>query len=594
MKQKISKMLKGGVLVLMFLGISCSVEEPQDSNLENNAKYSKKWITLPELSTVAGATENLARISANSAKISGREIYDNANDFTIHTDEMLLIEGEGLQTITFSVSRNYEEKNLENLIMVRDSNGKFSAYLASYAFDDADLEIIRNEGVPADTPQKTMVSSLESFVSPFGKEGNNDVPMCVYIDHIWMQGNILMYNTIIKPCNGEGGSGSGGGGGNNSGGVGPGTPNVPSNPPGAGNDNPPSPSTPNTGNLPGQQGGGGGNSGGGAVVTSPVTMTPAQALTARKKAFSQRLRSESLQLAFNALPANVQSELWNFLESSLTNGELTVIVSEYPATAIEFAVQATNALTEGGEIDFDSRIIKKNSFVENDCLNSTYEEFNNSSTSFNYFVNQFDSEFSMVDLSLSAGTFLTSNPPNALTTVLNNNLIEIKFNTSALNRPKLSIARTMIHEFIHALIYRRLLEISSIEGEVLLSLSHAEVIEMKDRFAELWINYNRYQLGIPQNGVISDFQHQFMADKYRAVMETALRQYDNNAHSQSFYEALAWEGLMGGGPNETMNYQTGLYPNSTVKWIETPQATRLAILNTILTFNNSNPSNPCN
>lgn len=94
--------------------------------------------------------------------------------------------------------------------------------------------------------------------------------------------------------------------------------------------------------------------------------------------------------------------------------------------------------------------------------------------------------------------------------------------------------------------------------------------------------------------VISDFQHQFMADKYRAVIETALRQYDNNAHPQSFYEALAWEGLMGGGPGEILNEQTGLYPNSTVKWIGESQASRLSIIQTIRAFNQSNPSNPCN
>ncbi|HEU4496159.1 MAG TPA: hypothetical protein VFR70_03835 [Flavobacterium sp.] len=181
-----------------------------------------------------------------------------------------------------------------------------------------------------------------------------------------------------------------------------------------------------------------------------------------------------------------------------------------------------------------------------------------------------------------------------ITTAQANSLIDIKFNTNLLNRPKLSVARTMVHEFIHALIFQKLLKISSIEGETLLGLSPAEVLQMKDDYYELWLNYTRYELGIPENGIVSDFQHQYMADKYRTVIAAALKEYDNSARPQSFYDALAWEGLMGGVPGETMNYQIGLYPSSTVAWLAVPQVSRLAILNTIQTFDESNPSNPCN
>ena len=71
-------------------------------------------------------------------------------------------------------------------------------------------------------------------------------------------------------------------------------------------------------------------------------------------------------------------------------------------------------------------------------------------------------------------------------------------------------------------------------------------------------------------------------------------QFDNNAHPQSFYDALAWEGLMGGRPGQSINDQTGLYTDSTVAWLAVPLASRLAIINTIRTFNNSNITNPCN
>ena len=41
----------------------------------------------------------------------------------------------------------------------------------------------------------------------------------------------------------------------------------------------------------------------------------------------------------------------------------------------------------------------------------------------------------------------------------------------------------------------------------------------------------------------NDFQHQYMADRYRGVIKEALKQYDRNQHNEDYYNALSWNGL---------------------------------------------------
>lgn len=40
-----------------------------------------------------------------------------------------------------------------------------------------------------------------------------------------------------------------------------------------------------------------------------------------------------------------------------------------------------------------------------------------------------------------------------------------------------------------------------------------------------------------------NWDHQQMADHYRATIAKGLKQFDNGQHSDAYYNALAWEGL---------------------------------------------------
>ena len=105
--------------------------------------------------------------------------------------------------------------------------------------------------------------------------------------------------------------------------------------------------------------------------------------------------------------------------------------------------------------------------------------------------------------------------------------------------------------------------------------------ELKNNFFGIWDYYNRYVWDLPPGQEPSSPQHQQMAEKYRNTIKSALAQYDNNQHTDAFYNALVWSGLMGTG---TYNSTTGLYDQSTAAWINTPQVERISIHNTITNF----------
>ena len=165
-----------------------------------------------------------------------------------------------------------------------------------------------------------------------------------------------------------------------------------------------------------------------------------------------------------------------------------------------------------------------------------------------------------------------------------NSLIEIKFNPNYLNTPPLNIARTFIHEMIHAETYRKLLILSG-KGEIPWSSAFIESIKNNEK--EIAHYYMMYRYEIPLGGSPSEPQHEYMAELMRGIIIQTMKQYDNT-QNEEVYNALAWIGLMGQGD---LNYNTGMPLQPTAAWVATPQAERLRILEI---YNNYNANNtPC-
>ncbi|AOW16123.1 hypothetical protein LPB03_01005 [Polaribacter vadi] len=124
---------------------------------------------------------------------------------------------------------------------------------------------------------------------------------------------------------------------------------------------------------------------------------------------------------------------------------------------------------------------------------------------------------SKFDLIFEMSTSL-GNETNA-STVKSGNTFTISINENTLsNRTSLGLARTIIHEGIHA----RLREFASRDG------SNAV------KFPGVYNYFRIYK---------KNWDHQQMADYYRSTIAKGLKQYDNSQHSDQFYNDMSWEGL---------------------------------------------------
>lgn len=165
--------------------------------------------------------------------------------------------------------------------------------------------------------------------------------------------------------------------------------------------------------------------------------------------------------------------------------------------------------------------------------------FTAGTSTFQNYLSQFDGEFSIANLKLTASTDLP-NTVNALTHApLLNNMVEIEFNLNNLDRPSLDVARTLIHEMIHATMYRWMLiaaETGALEPEG--GMTQQQLVNyienLKDNFPGLYDYY------VARN--FDDWEHEQMAAHFRDIIEDALKEYDSS-YPDEVYEALAWEGL---------------------------------------------------
>jgi len=103
----------------------------------------------------------------------------------------------------------------------------------------------------------------------------------------------------------------------------------------------------------------------------------------------------------------------------------------------------------------------------------------------------------------------------------------------------MDFARILIHELIHAGMYRKLLSVAQ-ESDI--SWSPTFFHNIWNDFPGLYDYYMRWLHNSPESITTTSPQHQLMAGHYRDTTEEALREFDNT-HDDEVYEALAWAGL---------------------------------------------------
>ncbi|MBF0694655.1 MAG: hypothetical protein IR153_06320 [Flavobacterium sp.] len=273
--------------------------------------------------------------------------------------------------------------------------------------------------------------------------------------------------------------------------------------------------------------------------------------------------------------AEAANEFWSELDIyeqqwASNNSEAYIQLIEFFVQNLgekELVNQMFDSLEDGGEVDLEYKIIREQSFIDNPCLEGVYNKLGEAITFQNY-IKAFDGDFSVAHLKLESSMSLPDSI-NAETSPPVDYLITITFNGNNLDRPELSVARTFVHELIHAEVFRKLL---SVAGTSSITLTAAQLVELKDNYPGLYDYYMRYEWNIQPGEEITSAQHQMMAQHYRDVIINMLKEFDNNSQSDEVYEALAWQGLM-----------------NTTAWNNLDASQQAAIINTITTFETTNP-----
>jgi hypothetical protein len=179
-------------------------------------------------------------------------------------------------------------------------------------------------------------------------------------------------------------------------------------------------------------------------------------------------------------------------------------------------------------------IIVDNSITNHPKANCIYDKLR-SNTIFNSLISAFDNNGGTINLYFKLGTISgtengitsTTYPYNEVTITLD----QVKLET----RRTVEVARTFLHEYVHAKIFAELAKAGIASNEELTS----------DNFPGLFDAYVEYKNGnIPAEQV----QHQYMASHYVDLIATALREFDTQNHNNpeitmDHYVALAWMGL---------------------------------------------------
>lgn len=187
-------------------------------------------------------------------------------------------------------------------------------------------------------------------------------------------------------------------------------------------------------------------------------------------------------------------------------------------------------------------IIETELFLNNEKLKDVWTTLSASNNSMiKSYVKKFDGEFPVAHLKLGIDSLMHKDVM-ASTYPPYNYIIEIIFNPNFIEElSKTEIARNIIHEIIHAEMYRKLLSIAPTSSYI--DQEKLEEALNNHNFPGLLDYYVRYM----NDGSMNSVQHNLMADHYLNIMEEAIITYnpDVNMIFPDAAQALAWKGLQG-------------------------------------------------
>lgn len=589
MKNKLNRTFKFGILFLGMTLLFWNCEKNEEiTNKEIQQEKKRSEISFEQFKSNISSKEKLQTfnrffdINKSSSKTTfNKKNTNDFNDATILTDNIIKIKKNDFTSYTFTIltqTKNYEFYNL--VLYVNNNQEIYKSHILKYTPSEkwladttqhfsGNVKIINNDFFNVD-------NLLQSKSSIYAKSLANDD--C--IDSVTTEWECSFgYNHAPGTCNGtsfeyiitiEYGECPDNGGGNGD-------------------------FDPETGNEGGSTSGGGD----GGIVTAPNTVPYTSQLkqfqsgtlnSAERTYYSSNSNIKNtidrylIQKNFSNIAKfdaklalefseslNLNFEQFNWVFNNRDSQDLNDI-KDYLNEAInitseieDFVKDAIDALNNDEaesfeDFLFDEQIFIDKDFKDNSCLKSVYDAMGKT-TKFKEYLQNFEPEFSVAHLRLKYDENFGSNHPDATTALAitdpplngtnNSNVanynINITFNgdsnldASIHNKPKLIIAVAFIHEMIHAEVFRKMLSAAQ-QGHLNTSQYTTQnrinyINSLRNNFEGIYDYYvERWK---------PDWGHQQMAQHYRNIIVGALKEFDNNQHTQAQYEAIAWLGLEG-------------------------------------------------
>ncbi|WAC03805.1 hypothetical protein N7U66_10520 [Lacinutrix neustonica] len=231
----------------------------------------------------------------------------------------------------------------------------------------------------------------------------------------------------------------------------------------------------------------------------------------------------------NCIPSILNNGLTTCLqENKSQTGALNdyLINNSCDTQAQGFGAPAAQAICDGGEVDFDDKIILDPTFTNNPTLMCVYNKLAaDGSQLFKIAVESFEqnAEFNLT-LMIGNCTFTDDACANTseLSTTGNITIIIEDINTNPIQ-----LAQLILHEAIHAELARYVLQYES-------------GADVNDR-PYLFALYKYYKDLYDNNS--GEIDHIYMTSQYIIPIADALKKFDNNSYPIDYYKSFAWDGL---------------------------------------------------
>ena len=144
--------------------MGCEKESVQSNSLETISKINIKKVSLKDFDDKVKVENYLKSIKPNASESNqSRFLYDSINNFTVYTDEFVVMENGDRQWLIFSVFRDYETDVTENLVLMNINAGEYIPNLYRYNLTDEELYAFNNGGYVDDLNSKLEIVPLNGY-----------------------------------------------------------------------------------------------------------------------------------------------------------------------------------------------------------------------------------------------------------------------------------------------------------------------------------------------------------------------------------------------------------------------------------------------